>query len=260
MTTRPMPAVTPAGVGAALRNALPSFIAEAFSLRLYIVLVAAAIAISYSTYLVFDASAVIALGREDGVFEYVTVVCFLVASAVFFFAWRESGNAFFLLLALALFVGAGEEISWGQRLIGFATPQALASVNAQQEFNLHNLAAINPRDMTGEYKQGIARLLTVNFVYKLFWLGFGVLIPLAVRINRVAAYVAGRFQFPVAALPIGVLFVVNWLVYRLTMSLLQTGEDPHYYAAAMEIQEALSALVFMMLAFWFLKAETRRPA
>lgn len=252
MTTQSMPALRPLGVA--------SLLEEAFSLRSYIALAAAAIAISYSAYFVFDVPAVIALGREDGVFEYVTVVCFLVASALFFFAWRESGNAFFLLLALALFVGAGEEISWGQRLIGFRTPEALASVNAQQEFNLHNLAAVNPRDMSGEYKQGFARLLTVNFLYKVFWLGFGVLIPLAVRTNRMAAFVARRFQFPVAALPIGVLFVVNWLAYRLTLSLLQPGQDDHYYAAAMEIQEALSAMVFMMLAFWFLKAETGRRA
>ena len=255
-----MPALTPPGIGAALRHGLPALLAETFSLRLYIAIAAAAIATSYATYLFLDVSGIIALGREDGVFEWLTVVFFLVASTLFFFAWRESGNAIFLLLALALFLGAGEEISWGQRLLGFATPQALASVNAQQEFNIHNLALVNPRDMTGEYKQGVARLLTVNFFYKLFWLGFGVLIPLAVRTNRLAAFVAQRFQFPVAALPIGLLFIVNWLAYRLTLSFLHSGQDEHYYAAAMEIQEALSALVFMMLAFWFLKAETRRPA
>jgi hypothetical protein len=238
---------------------LGELIAEASPLRAYIALAIVAIGISYGTYLAFDVRGIMLLGREDGVFEWVTVVFFLVAAALFFFAWRESGNAFYLLLALAFFVGAGEEISWGQRLIGFGTPQALATVNAQQEFNLHNLAVLNPRDMSGEYKHGLARLLTVNFLYKLFWLGFGVLIPLAVRASALAAFLARRFQFPVAALPIGLLFIVNWLAYKATLSLLARGQDEHYYAAAMEMQEALSALVFTLLGFWFLQAELRKP-
>jgi len=253
-----MPLLTRYGTGT-LRDLLPALLAEAFTLRRYLALGAAALVLSYSAYLAFDVSGAIALGREDGVFEWLTVVFFLTAAAAFFFSWRESGNAFFLLLALALFIGAAEEISWGQRLLGFATPQAVASVNAQQEFNIHNLAALNPRDMTGEYKQGVARLLTVNFLYKVFWLGFGILIPLAVRTNRVAAFVARRFQFPVAALPIGILFLVNWLAYKLALGLAVPGQDDHYYASAMEIQEALSAMVFMLLGFWFLRKELQQP-
>jgi len=42
-------------------------------------------------------------------------------------------------LALALLVMAMEEISWGQRLFGFATPERLAEANWQGEFNFHNL-------------------------------------------------------------------------------------------------------------------------
>ncbi len=34
---------------------------------------------------------------------------------------------------------AGEEISWGQRILGFATPDFLLNLNAQGEFNLHNI-------------------------------------------------------------------------------------------------------------------------
>ena len=32
----------------------------------------------------------------------------------------------------------GEEISWGQRLFGIATPEALKETNLQNEINLHN--------------------------------------------------------------------------------------------------------------------------
>ncbi|MCC6907986.1 MAG: hypothetical protein IT430_08615 [Phycisphaerales bacterium] len=33
----------------------------------------------------------------------------------------------------------GEEISWGQHYLGYATPESIASLNSQEEFNLHNL-------------------------------------------------------------------------------------------------------------------------
>lgn len=33
----------------------------------------------------------------------------------------------------------GEEINWGQRIIGFETPAFLANPNIQGEFNLHNI-------------------------------------------------------------------------------------------------------------------------
>ena len=60
--------------------------------------------------------------------------------------WRPSGavatwSGFCcaVLLCLALFVIGMEEISWGQRLFGFATPERLAEVNWQAEFNFHNV-------------------------------------------------------------------------------------------------------------------------
>ena len=44
---------------------------------------------------------------------------------------------FFVLLLLFM---AGEELSWGQRIFDFATPAAVASLNAQHEFNIHDMA------------------------------------------------------------------------------------------------------------------------
>lgn len=56
--------------------------------------------------------------------------------------WRRDHRLMaVLLLGLAVFsfFVAGEEISWGQRIFGFATPVDLATVNNQDEFNLHNI-------------------------------------------------------------------------------------------------------------------------
>ena len=50
-----------------------------------------------------------------------------------------AGAALAAAFALLLFLIAMEEISWMQRLFGFGTPQRLAEMNWQGEFNLHNL-------------------------------------------------------------------------------------------------------------------------
>lgn len=45
-----------------------------------------------------------------------------------------------ILVTLVFVVMIGEELSWGQRIFGWTTPEAYAEINAQGETNLHNLA------------------------------------------------------------------------------------------------------------------------
>lgn len=44
------------------------------------------------------------------------------------------------LIALILLIMVGEELSWGQRIFFFATPDSVKDLNAQGEMNLHNLS------------------------------------------------------------------------------------------------------------------------
>ena len=60
----------------------------------------------------------------------------------------REGRLFLWLLALALLVMFGEEISWGQRIFAFATPDWMRQANIQREFNLHNLRMFHPQ-LTG---------------------------------------------------------------------------------------------------------------
>ena len=46
-----------------------------------------------------------------------------------------------LLVTLACIYFAGEEISWGQHLIGWGTPEWVKEVNDQHETNLHNMSS-----------------------------------------------------------------------------------------------------------------------
>ena len=52
---------------------------------------------------------------------------------------RLMSSLYYLLLAGAFFIGM-EEISWGQRLIGFEEPEFWARHNVQSEFTFHNLS------------------------------------------------------------------------------------------------------------------------
>jgi hypothetical protein len=58
----------------------------------------------------------------------------------------------YAVLALALFWVTGEEISWGQRVFGFQTPDWVKGWNVQGEVNVHNLGGVTralSRVMTG---------------------------------------------------------------------------------------------------------------
>jgi hypothetical protein len=84
---------------------------------------------------------------EDAGIEYGTAVFLLISSIVLaryavrlLRAGRTTSAAFLSLYALVFLFGAGEEVSWTQRIFGFETPESLKDMNVQGELTLHNLA------------------------------------------------------------------------------------------------------------------------
>ncbi len=90
------------------------------------------------------------VGAEDSAIEWLSALLLFAAAACMalrFLALRRSGRetpfrALHLLGAagftLLFVLMGGEEVSWFQRQIGFATPESVAARNWQGEFNLHN--------------------------------------------------------------------------------------------------------------------------
>lgn len=81
---------------------------------------------------------------EGGLFENATVVIlFTLAAGCWLAGWRcvigSKQRLALLVIGAVVLAGAMEEISWGQRLVGFETPDALDRLNDQGEFNLHNV-------------------------------------------------------------------------------------------------------------------------
>lgn len=83
---------------------------------------------------------------EDGLVEWLTVIFLLASSSVCFFrvfTLRGHRPKLFIfctvMLGLLFIFGAGEEISWGQRIFGIESPEFFKEYNGQGETNLHNL-------------------------------------------------------------------------------------------------------------------------
>lgn len=83
---------------------------------------------------------------EDSLLETLQFILILATSGVV--TWlsarlirtgRGGIGALYVVLALGTFFIAGEEISWGQRIFGWRTPEALEAINAQQEISVHNI-------------------------------------------------------------------------------------------------------------------------
>jgi hypothetical protein len=86
--------------------------------------------------------------REDSLVEWATAIVYLLAagfavSLVLHFRRHQEWIYVLLygVLAGGMFLIAMEEISWGQRQLGIATPPFLADRNYKDEFNFHNLSA-----------------------------------------------------------------------------------------------------------------------
>lgn len=82
---------------------------------------------------------------EDGLFETATAIillaCAIGLATVLRPALRLDRRLGMMIafVAILCFLLLMEEISWGQRILGFETPEDIREINAQEEVNLHNM-------------------------------------------------------------------------------------------------------------------------
>ncbi len=108
---------------------------------------------------------------EDLVGEWAQTYFFLAAAVLAALAAIQASRYrwFFAVLTLACCYVVLEEISWGQRIIGFETPDYLKARNLQGEANLHNL-------FTGPHKTVLKDLISIFLALGL--VAYGLVYPL----------------------------------------------------------------------------------
>jgi hypothetical protein len=196
---------------------------------------------------------------EDHYFENVGAISLFVTALLFFYGFRVARKSLdkswpslikqliYLGLGLMFFFGAGEEISWGQRIFGFKTPEPLAQVNKQDELNLHNLAVMEN-----------SKFFTADRLFDVFWFLFGVLIPAIALLAPSFRRFAGKF-IPIVYWGIGLLFLYNYLwakAAKLIYKALYTYDKLSLTQATQEIKESNYAIIFILVglfAIWDLK-------
>ncbi|HHQ48787.1 MAG TPA: hypothetical protein ENK19_07880 [Acidobacteria bacterium] len=201
---------------------------------------------------------------EDGPVENATALLFLVASVIMAETWWRSARPGrrprrlhgLLVLAVLLFICFGEEISWGQRIFGWRTPPAIASLNLQGETNLHNLELFHPRNPDGTPKGFLPLLLNMNRLFALFWLAYCVVLPLLARRSETTRSLAARLGVPIPPLWIGGLFLLSFLVPHL----LERVRGADLAGPLDEIKEMADAAAYFLLAVVFLlRGRRHRP-
>ena len=122
----------------------------------------------------------VGIAQEDGTVEWATFLAFVMAAGWLAVVVRKTSESWWfkgacLLLAVFCLVIAGEEISWGQRLLGFKPPDVFLERNFQQELNLHNVL-MNER--------GLGFKLESKHLVSAIAIGFGFVWPALVHRPR----------------------------------------------------------------------------
>lgn len=118
-------------------------------------------------------------GNEDSWVEYGTFGAFVVTAILSVKIIRElwqhhARDGISILLAGCILMGsilsAGEEISWGQRLLHLSVPAEFEEENVQQEINIHNLRIFMADDGFYYLQPITAIYLLISFYALVFWM------------------------------------------------------------------------------------------
>ena len=179
---------------------------------------------------------------EDLLGEWTQLFLFLTAGLLSLRCARRHSrfNLFFVLLALGTFYTAGEEISWGQRLLDLETPAFFERHNLQGEMNFHNL-------FTGPVNTPLKRAVEVGMASGLIL--FGLAYPLALALKWRPAFALRRAGIPSPPLYLWLFFVLGAL---LQLRLLRSNE-----AEISELLVGLALCIFLLHHLAFRKDDPR---
>ncbi len=158
---------------------------------------------------------------EDGLIQWLQVIALVIVMSLCFWRVYVLGSRkplLFLvmtfLLGLLFFFAAGEEISWGQRIFGIASPEWFATHNNQEEINVHNLVVSGTKLNRVVFSTGLGILM---FFYLL------VVSPLYRKQDKLARIV-DDLAVPIPKLHHTIGFIAVVVIAQLLVSSSKRGE------------------------------------
>ena len=188
-----------------------------------------------------------AYGAEDDIIENLTAIFFLISSIGFILTSKKSTYlknknnrmAYFMIIAWAvlMFIFFGEEISWGQRIFDFSTPDSLDKINLQNEFNIHNIAIVD-NAFGGKHRYlSIMMLLT------------GVVFPL-IALTSWGKKLFQKFNYPVCPLQFMMFFLGSYIFGKYYLAFPAGLPDPNSASEAREFIFGLGMACFALYGVW----------
>lgn len=171
--------------------------------------------------------------QEDGFVENISALGLLFVTLVLWIRliklWSSKSitwkiGVFFM--GLVFLFGAGEEISWGQRILGVESNEFFLENNAQKETNLHNL-------VVGETK--VNKLIFSQIMFLVLFIYF-IIFPYLFKKKMWVQNLTNQFAIPVARTH----HIVFFLVYTGLILIMDSSRR-------WEVLELMFAMVFFLI-------------
>lgn len=195
---------------------------------------------------------------EDHYFESFGALSLFASSILFLLAFLRTRKTqgenkvfwikqlVYLGVAFLFFFGAGEEISWGQRIFNVKTPESINAVNIQGETNVHNISFGG-------------RKIPFETMFDTFWMSLTVALPLAAKFIKPFERFAARFV-PIVPWACGLIFALNYVwakVAKIIYISVYSFDLIPFRQAVQEIKEGNYEVLFVLVAlFVFVEANT----
>ena len=186
-----------------------------------------------------------ALLSEDGVYEWIGADGLFVAGVLFLMAFRRSAGRpgwtrpsrlFLLGMAAVWLFGAGEEISWGQRIFDFGPTDK--AINRQGETNIHNLRVLYDDAPVRPYR-----------LFTLFWFSIVFTVPVIAALYEPARRLFRRFV-PIFPWALGGLFVFNDVFAKVPEALIRMGALDLWDLFRVEVRETNLSVLAAVTGFY----------
>lgn len=197
--------------------------------------------------------------REDGIVENTQIFCYLVSALIFIYLFVKSRSDSiksyvitirkwsYLLLGVFSLLILGEEISWGERIFDFRTPEKIHEAGG---ISLHNREYLF-------YLFGIP-ITAARIFFPLVLLYFAIL-PIFKAVSIQTRTLLEKTGLPTVSILIASLVLVNFIVWQIVYRFLHMPErwdglpDYAFFQTAEEVYESNFAflLLWSSITFYF---------